>query len=1478
MMKTKARAPVMIKPTVRNVAVQPHSPQQQNHSQQSKPQQQQQQQQPPPVKPRKPLLQKYAEEVNNNNNNLVKKIVHNCINRTKIKIDNENTVNITSGTNMALLWNASGWIRVYLGTDRSDISCEDPNKMVHIASDSSTFDVVKDMDIPEEYTLWVQTGGCQVRRLREDEYPLMIQEEFLQSLGFKDVSRRARLGIDPDFKYILRFFIGPTEPPLCGHATRSGTVEILKGLVFPQWQRRSISIIGSKLIIFPLNPSLPPDFYDLTGAGIFEHTPNYNRLIIKIVPRTKSHSQDVIVTDIESAQIKSIKYLRNTNGGVHRYVNNNTTSSSIQNREENLNEISVYNSNGSVHSTGDQETSSSGQVVLFLGFEDSWERDLWSQWLIESTVDSSTPKRMNIANSGLCSIPEVVLKGIETIEELSAGQNQLQEIALTALSNFKNLKVLHLSKNGFKKFPEPLLDCKGLTLLDLADNGIESLPERISTLKKLEELRLDRNEISMLPNTLKDCRNLTTLEVAHNRLEKLPPFMLNIKQIPNKNAKNGINGNSHRHKIDITKFNESQDENYNPPLTKINLRANHLKGNIILGNYGFLTQLNVSENSIQTLDLSALDRLESLQCCRNNLEELTLNGRALNSLIAGNNKLKLLSIEPAPVNLQHLDISYNVLEHLPKWLTECHQIRTLFANNNQITSLHDNFFHTSSDTLHTLQLGYNLLTSLPSMPKRTLALQELFLQSNKIIDLPENFFLCCENLTLLNVSSNKLLTLPILDHPRCRLERVYLTNNCLSDRVLDTIQYFRCLKIFHAAYNRITTLPESCIANWPDIEELILSGNRLQHLPENMAALRHIRVLRVHSNQLQSVPALAKTQTLRVLDLAHNQLDKINLVSLVPKKLQFLDLSCNLQLQVDPKQLQVCRSQRPMSLVDVSGKNRASLPITPNMLKNEMNKEVEPPWKVGFSETPGNSAKLYISQLRLPSFCNSEGLFGLFDGEHSTVLPNIMSKCIPKILLEERTVKETAPDYMKYTMLSAHRELKQQGQKQGVCATLCHISRSKYNNNEIMSYYPTPAGGRRFILRTANVGDSEAILVRQNGLVNLTKVTPNRKIGYSASYPLILPDPEVSEVALSDVDEYLIIANKKLWEVMNAESVAEEVRKESNVILAAKRIQDIAQSYGAEENVSVLIIKFNNLGTDIDQLMKELRQTIRKKPSGQALISGFCKCGCCCESNNNCCHSGAIDPFIRQPSSRSDRSSPSGQSDNTAIEVNGQFTKQKNGIELNSLTNLTNGKKNNAYLTNERRSLRSGVARAVRARIEEEREREREETDSAISEEQFKCWEYMLEQNTQLLFDKELNTISKAFTKNPNSSLLRSQLKSLSNSTPQLQEGLPNKFHTVTARGANPFLSKQFGSTRSFHSTSQNPYRPNKFPLLKPPAPIPPGGPNAAYFGSIQRLLPYNLEYDFTPSIQERVMTLEDSLEEETDRMHHYWGVATTEL
>lgn len=925
----------------------------------------------------------------------------------------------------------------------------------------------------------------------------------------------------------------------------------------------------------------------------------------------------------------------------------------------------------------------------------------------------------------------------------------------------------------------------------------------------------------------------------------------------------------------------------------------------------------MSENSIEYLDLSALDKIESIQCCKNQIKELTLNGRVLNSLVASNNsKIKIiflkiffnsllrnlfldlcrLIVKPLPKNIRHIDVSYNLLTEVPDWLHGCHQLRTLYANNNNITTLPDNLFLNENGMLHTIQLACNRLTKLPHMPRKLLPLQELYVNGNQIEDLPEFFFTACENLILLNVSSNKLLTLPIIDGNRSQLERLYATNNSLTDRVLDTLISLTSLRILHLAYNRLTTFPETCVSNWPELEELNISGNKLQHLPDNLSNLRNLRVLRVHSNQLQSTPVLAKIASLRVLDLAHNQLDKINLVVLVPKKLQFLDLSCNNQLQVDAKQLQSCRSQRPMSLVDVSGKNRVSLPTSPNNYQE--NADIEPPWKVGFSETSGNANKLYISQLRLPGFCNAEGLFGLFDGETSSALPNILVKAVPKILLEERTVKETSNDYMKYTLLSAHRELKQQGQKSGVTATICHISRSKLSA-DINHYQAYQTNGRKFVLRVASVGEGSAILVRQNNILKLTSGNSKTKIGSSFNFPNVIPDPECNEVILGDQDEYLVMANKKLWDVLTPNDVACEIRKEENILLTAKRLQDVAQSYGAEENLSIIVIRFNNLGTDIDFLMRELRHTIRKKPTG-SVISGFCKCGCCCETNNNCCHSGNNGQFTRHPSSRSDRSSPSGQSDQASISDNlSQTPKSKIG-ECSTIGSAAS----KSILGTDKTNLRNGIARAVRARIEEEKEREHTESDSVMSEEQFKCWEYMLEQNTQLLFDKELNTISKAFTKRNQSNLNRKHVRSLSTSTPIIAQLDPKSNFAHFASMLNPpnsnsqlnlstaahppvelqqqnaFLSKHFGSARSFQPTSPNFFKPIRMTPTGAPNRMSamPGGQHAAYFGSLQRLMPYNLEYDFG-MIQERPGLEEvEAIPDAENRIQQYWGVATTEL
>nr|CAD7403954.1 unnamed protein product [Timema cristinae] len=966
-----------------------------------------------------------------------------------------------------------------------------------------------------------------------------------------------------------------------------------------------------------------------------------------------------------------------------------------------------------------------------------------------------------------------------------------------------------------------------------------------------------------------------------------------------------------------------------------------------------LTQLDVSENSIETLDLTALGKLESVQCSKNKLVELSLNGKSLVSLIAGNNKLKKLIVHPSPVHLKHLDVSYNELETLPEWTAGCTRLGALFATHNKLRTLPAHLFCSELSCLQTLQLSYNQLGSLPAV-LRHIPLQELFLQSNNLTTLPHNFFTASTRyypgelrMRVLNLSNNRLCELPA----ECEglrghlLEKIYLTGNCLSDNAMDVLGRLTNLHTLHAAYNCITTLPESCIAVWKDLEELLLSGNKLQHLPDNIIHLRHLRVLRVHSNRLQSSPCFAKMASLKVLDLAHNRLDRINLATLVPQQLQFLDLSCNSRLYVDPRQFQVYRAHRPMSLVDVSGQNRTCLPSTPY---HEEGGELEPPWKVGFSETAGLREKLYITQIRLPAFCNTEGLFGMFDGGNNNEVPDVLMRAVPRILLEERTVKETASEYMKYTMLSAHRELKEKGQKYGVCGTLCHICRTKPTSAQ-NNYLP---GSQRYVLRVASVGEARAVICRRNGPVTLSRVTSstasqnnlNRsQIGCSSRFPLVIPDPQITEVTLEDHDEFLIVANKRFWEVVDVDEAVEEVREVGNAILAAKKLQDIAQSYGSEENLSVMVVRFRDLGSEVEQLMRELRHTIRRnrhqQDSTPTAESSMTCGGCCCRehrvvspgkngfydnrvmipnghghlsnggsllncnlTNGNFTNGTLTNGHLQNCGSKhhvvachcasvpeTERSSPSGQSDPASSDcfttrdvayktkdINGRYLQQREFFSKNKAAVMVSGqsvlmhengikKMSSVVPTLERRSYRdskrsgSGVVRAIRAKCStsEEEETCSDKSGTQLSEEQFKCWEYMLEQNTQLLFDKELDTLSRGFTRRPLSASLQHRGKALSRSNPHLSEPSPV-----------PFLSRHFGSARSFNPVVRN------TPRFSSGRHFLNGGPNAAYFGSLQRLMPYNLEYDFSV-IQEKAN--QDSMEQD-GRMKQYWDVATTEL
>lgn len=115
-------------------------------------------------------------------------------------------------------------------------------------------------------------------------------------------------------------------------------------------------------------------------------------------------------------------------------------------------------------------------------------------------------------------------------------------------------------------------------------------------LSSLHELRIDRNALTELPNSLRLLSNLQSLQAAQNRIERLPEFLLgrtSYSSVPPSSAPNmktmGL-VDAYSQKVNNMIHNQhhqqKQQGEQKPPLNRISLRSNQLKGNIILGNYG----------------------------------------------------------------------------------------------------------------------------------------------------------------------------------------------------------------------------------------------------------------------------------------------------------------------------------------------------------------------------------------------------------------------------------------------------------------------------------------------------------------------------------------------------------------------------------------------------------------------------------------------------------------------------------------------------------------------------------------------------------------------------------------------------------------------------------------------------------------------------------------------------------------------------
>ncbi|GMS89094.1 hypothetical protein PENTCL1PPCAC_11269, partial [Pristionchus entomophagus] len=644
------------------------------------------------------------------------------------------------------------------------------------------------------------------------------------------------------------------------------------------------------------------------------------------------------------------------------------------------------------------------------------------------------------------------------------------------------LQHLDLSSNRLVSFPPTLSQLSNLTCLSLSGNQLDTLPIHIRLLVNLNSLDLSNNWLTDLPFQLTECTYLTHLNLSFNRFKKIPLTLHHLKGVT------------------IWKLAGNELIEFNVPyeivqrIDKLDLRHNSLSRTFRVPSPpgDRLSHIDLRDNpSLSTVQLMNLSSLKILHADRLQLTHLQVNGNSLTHLHASFNLLEMLIVMPIPHSLHSLDISHNRLSSLPDWLSDLSSLEQIDASHNLLRTLPLRLL--AAPSLRSLYLHRNRLISLPDTVDSPVELIDI--HYNRLQYLPANLFVGAKRLRELNVSGNLLESLPS-PPPSHRLRSLKAAFNHINESIIPLICSFRSLVTLNLAHNKIHFFEDSSLRELRLLEEINLSSNSLSSLSLSIPSLPALRVLRAHSNLLETLPTLANSRSLTVIDVSNNRLSRVDTGRCTGTTLRQLDLTCNPQLTFNQSAGSASSlDHRPLSFFRL----------------NQLND-----FSYGFSQSAGNKNKLCIQQI-LPPIHSSSSLFGMIDGGSNAQMAQEIKKIVCGMCTDDSL---SSPDFLSRSILQTHVTIGSMGEKLGANILLCllhdsslHISSTGSIHVSLLSSSPSSPLSLSHLLPTLEIDETEYTRVRHGGSIidennRIDGVTPHpRQIGLTYLFPSVIPAP-----------------------------------------------------------------------------------------------------------------------------------------------------------------------------------------------------------------------------------------------------------------------------------------------------------------------------------------------------------------------------------
>ncbi|EGV61541.1 adenylate cyclase [Yamadazyma tenuis ATCC 10573] len=895
---------------------------------------------------------------------------------------------------------------------------------------------------------------------------------------------------------------------------------------------------------------------------------------------------------------------------------------------------------------------------------------------------------VDISGLDLKTIPIIFHQHTYEIESLNVADNPGIHIPLDFLQSCGYLSSLTFSRNGCSDFPVNIFEAKSLKYLDLEKNFLDEIPPKISHLRALKHLKLNSNQLNSLPKSFSKLENLETLNLSSNYFNSYPTPVSDLVNLRD---------------LDLS----YNDLSYLPKslsnlkkLVKLNLCTNKLSKELpaFFGELSSLKRLDIRYNYISNIDvLGSLPNLEAVYASKNNISRFSDKMESFRLLNFDRNPITSLKFNNVLSRLTVLDLSKAKLTMIPPdFFNKISNIEKLVLDKNHLVELPDNLGNL-------LKLSYfsafgNNIQSLPATIGNLHSLQYVDLHSNNLQTLPDEIW-NLKVLTALNVSSNLLSSFPkpplslakrisssIVAQASSLIDSLVvlaLADNRLNDDCFNSLSFLTQLKSLNLSYNDILEIPDGALRRMSKLTDLYLSGNELSALPgDDFEGIKSLRLLFLNHNKLVSLPAeLSKLKNLQSLDVGSNQL-KYN-ISNWPydwswhwnDKLKYLNFSGNKRFEIKQSHVKnpetgeyfdsllVLKNLKVLGLIDVTLTTTAVPDQNTEMRVRTTASELD---NVGYGVSDIMGARDYVSSrdLFIQKYRGNENeaLFASFDGKggptsHGHRISSICKSLIGRHLSEELDkIKsdEEIPDAMRRTFLLLNKEIngilaaKKSGNSLATAQVRKDLADLTLAEDGSAGCSVTVIYIKDKKLYTANIGDTEALLSRDNGdhVMLTTKHDPtnrteferirasggyvsgdgtldgdlyiSRGAGFFSYLPHLHSGPDIKQLEIANGDDMIVLATKVFWDYISYELAVDIIRSEKeDPMLAAQKLRDFALSYGATDKMAVMVISlgdqkhlkqkygsnglYNNLGRENELFSNKKRRDRAQGPGDAAL-------------------------------------------------------------------------------------------------------------------------------------------------------------------------------------------------------------------------------------------------------------------------------------